>query len=296
MHELIRLLPSEDKIKKIEKKGNISIIDTTKDKYVIKKHTPKTLETYTYLNAKGFTFYLPLLKSNNNYDIYPYINNIRLNDEEKIIETIYILSILHSKTTQYQNISTYDIKTIYEENNDKINKLEESLNNIRWIIEEKSFIPPSKYLLLRNISIIYISLQNARYYLEKWYQNTKNDKSKKVVLIHNNLTLDHVIHSQNTYLISWNKAKFDSPIYDLISLYKETYDLTDFKEIFKIYNNKYELNIKERYLFYSLISIPPPITFTKSEVLNTKNIHNIIKYLNKTNEFILYNNPTKTND
>ena len=104
-----------------------------------------------------------------------------------------------------------------------------------------------------------------------------------------------MIKGDNTYLISWDKSSKASPIYDLLSLYQNTYDKTDFSSLFEIYNSKYPLMKEELYLLYALLLVPKKLELSSNEIVNTKDVYRLTNYLIKTEEFISKYNSEKSN-
>ena len=123
------------------------------------------------------------------------------------------------------------------------------------MIEKEVYMSPSGYLIARNINIIFGSIYYAKHNLEEWYKKIDNNKNERVVNIHNNISLDHYIKNEKPYLISWNKSRIDSPIYDLLSFYKNHYLDFDFDDLFHFYESGYPLKEDERLLLFTYMAI-----------------------------------------
>ena len=275
-------------IKKITYKNNSIIIETEKEKYIIKdKKNIKTKELYTYLNNRNFNNYIPLEIDDSNIEIYKYIEEKNISKEEKAIDLIYVMSMLHVKTTSYKEVILDDVKKIYEEINNRINYLYKYYNNMQDNIESKTYYSPEEYLLIRNISYIYNSLDYSKLKIEKWYELKKQETKERVVQLHNNLSIDHVIEGDKTYLISWKKAKKDIVIYDFINFYKNEYLNLEMNSLFKIYQSKYKYTKDEEQLFSSILSLPYKIEFKSDHYINNQITKKLIKYIIKTKKFLL---------
>lgn len=276
------------KLDKISLINNVKIVDTSNGKYVIKKKKNDDInELFRYLKSKGFHNYLSFINnSNDNYLIYPYINGIPLDVESKVKDIIVIIGQLHSKTSFYKVNSIDKIKEFYESQIKQIESLVKYYNDLRFMIEEQSFISPSNYYLLRNISWIFNSLNSSKYFLDKWYNTFKGKKNRRVCLIHGNLDFEHLLESDDKFLISWDKAHNDTPIKDLIDIYKKGYKYVSFYELFMLYEDISVLLPEEKYLLFSLILIPDKLNFRKSEILNMQEVYYLVKYLNTSNEII----------
>lgn len=276
------------KIKKYHNRGKIKIIDTNKGKFVLKrKKIDHKEELYNYLSTKKFENYIkPYNNLEDDYEIYPYIDEAIIDNDDKALDIIYLITMLHNKTTFYKNYSADEKKKIYEEHNRYLDYLMSYYDNIRWIIEEESYPAPSNYLLLRNLSLVYIAIDSSRFFIKKWYDIAKNKTTKRVARIHGNLSLEHLIESNNIYLISWDKSKIDMPILDFYHFYQNNYLNLDFTNLFNIYLSKYPLYEEEKYLLFSLLLKPTKLELINSEIINTRKVYNLIEYLATTNEFV----------
>ena len=264
---------------KYQKKGNIYLINTKDNKYVIKK-TNK--ETYEYLISRDYN-YLPNIIYLDNYIIYEYEDEIVRPNEEKILDIIYLVSLLHKKTSYTKNITQNDIKEIYEDIVNNINFLKIYYDVLMSKIESKEIMNPAEYYLARNISLIYLSLDKCLKDINDWYNENKNIDSIRYTMNHNNLKLDHIV---NNHLISFEHAKENMPIYDIYKLYKDTYNQTDWYDLYLKYNKEFKLNKEEEKLLFILLLIPNKIEFKANEYNNTLLVQDEIEYLNKTNDLI----------
>lgn len=265
---------------------NTKVIDTNKGKFVVKKNNHNNNDLFRYLETKNFNNFLNIYDYDDDYEIYPYVDQINMSYEEKALDIVYLISVLHNKTTFYKTTDIDNLQKIYEDINTKLNYLNHFYDNIKMIIEEDSYMSPSMYLLLRNSSIIFRSIDESKYFIDKWYNLAKNKKNFRVVTIHNYLELDHLLKGDSSYLISWDKSCKASPIYDLLSLYKSTYEKLDFSSLFEIYNSKYPLLEEELYLLFSLLLVPSKIDLSNREIINTKEVYKLSNYLMSTINFI----------
>ena len=249
-------------INKITIKNSVRIID---NKYVIKNKKNNVSNTYNYLMARSFDYFPEIIKEDDKMIYYKYIDDIDEPKEQKIIDLIILLSLLHSKTTFYREVDLDYYKYIYESVNNDIDSVYNYYNNLMDNIENEIYMSPANYLIARNISVIYNSIMYARENIKKWYELIDDKRKVRLVTIHNNLSLDHYIKNDKPYLISWDKSKIDMPIYDLILLYKRNYLDFEFNDIFKLYLSKYPLNQEEMVLFLAIIAIPDKIRYMGSQ-------------------------------
>lgn len=273
----------------IKEKGNVKIIDTDKGKYVLKKKKRDDLrDIFKYLNGKQFSNFVNTISDDEDeYDIYPFLEDNYLTEEEKITEIAHLMSFLHNKTTTYRKVHIDDIKKFYETETEKLNYFEKYYESLRNQMEEEYFLAPSKYLFLRNYTFYSQAIYYAREFLEKWYNIMTTKENKRVALTHNQLDTTHLLESNIPYIISWEKAKIDSPLYDFYYFYNKNYQKVDMQEIFSIYNTRYELLEEEKYLLFYQLLLPKKIEWQKKEIENVKVVYESHKYLKKTFDFIL---------
>lgn len=287
MNNEIRLVAAKYNIfpKRVTIKNSAKIID---NKIVIKKRKNNDLDrTYKYLKSRSFDYFPELMDVNNDYEIYPYIEDTDEPIEQKAIDLIHILSLLHSKTTFYREVDIDKNKQIYEDITIKLDYLNNYYNDLITLIEKEVYMSPSSYLIARNINIIFGSIYFAKDSIEKWYKKIENSKNERVVHVHNNINLDHYIKNDKPYLISWNRSKIDSPIYDLLSFYKSHYLELDFDDLFHYYESNYPLKEEERLLLFSCMAIPDKIEIESDEYKMCIKINKMMDYLYKTSNLIM---------
>lgn len=270
-----------------EKRGKSFIVEADNgNKYVIKKKNNNS-EIYNYLNSRSFNYYPENIGNNNDeYDIFTYVDEYSIPPEQKIVDLIDLVSLLHNKTTHYKEITEDEYKKIYEDIDNNIIYLKEYYNDIITIIDTKVYMSPSEYLFARNYTKIISSLEFCKQELDKWYEKVKNSQKKRLVIIHNNLSLEHFLRNDNSYLISWDKSRIDMPIFDLYKLYKNDGLDIEFSSILKRYESKYPLFEEERELLFILMSLPDKIEFIGNEYDCCVNVTRMIDFIYKTDVII----------
>ncbi len=267
-------------INKITLKKKIKIIN---DDYVIKKQKESLNDTYNYLMSRSFNNFPKIIDNRDGYVYYEYIEDLNEPKEQKIIDLILLISILHSKTTFYEEVDLDYYKKIYEDITNRIDDTYNYYNNLMDNIDNEEYMSPANYLIARNITLVYKSLNYAKENIALWYEIIPDKRKARVVMTHGNLNLEHYLKSDKSYLISWDNSKIDMPIYDLVLLYKNNCLEFDFIDLFKIYLSKYHLNDDELLLFLVLISIPDKIKLEKTEYQTVLSIKRLLDYLYKTN-------------
>lgn len=287
MNNYVRKIASEYNIpiNKITIKNNTRIID---DKIVLKKKKNNDLNNvYKYLKSRSFDYFPEPITIDNLYEVYPFLEDTYEPSEQKATDIMHLLGLLHSKTTFYREIDINKNKEIYENISDELEYLNNFYNDLITMIEKEVYMSPSGYLIARNINIIFGSIYYAKHNLEEWYKKIDNNKNERVVNIHDNISLDHYIKNEKPYLISWNKSRIDSPIYDLLSFYKNHYLDFDFDDLFHFYESGYPLKEDERLLLFTYMAIPYKIEIISDEYEMCIKINKMIEYLYKTSNLIM---------
>lgn len=270
------------------KKKKVTIIDSTSGSYVIKeKSDNKVKEAYNYLISRNFDYFPKLANEmRDDVNVYEYIEEINMPKEQKAMDMMELVALLHNKTTYYKEITEDKYKEIYDNLKNNILYTKNYYDNIYNILIEEVMPSPSHYLLMRNIYKIFSALDYTLEKLDDWYQSTKEDLKERVAFIHNNLEIDHFIKSDKEYLISWEKARVDAPILDLINFYQKEYMNFDFETLFKRYLKNYPLKDNELSLLFIVISIPPIIDLEGEELKVTRDIRKKLDYIFKTESLI----------
>lgn len=264
--------------KTIKKINNSYLVETTNNKYIIKERNKDLKNKFNYLLSRGFT-YFPNYTFVEDYDIYDFVEDITISEEEKLEELINLLSLLHTKTTRYKKVDIDDYKIIYEDLNNKIEQLNNYYIELNNLIDSKIYMSPSHYLLVLNISKIYSALSFCKEELDNWYELIKTTPKQRIAFIHNNPDTSHIIRNKNPYLISFNKSKLGMPIEDLLILYNKYSKNNNFDILLDNYQKRYPLKEEELKLFFIQISIPDEIKFTQDELNNTIQVKNTLEKL-----------------
>lgn len=266
MNEIINKYITD--IKKITYKKDYSIIETsTNKKYIIIKKRKNKEKLYDYLTSINYNLYKKPLNINDKYEIFS-LNDL---EEESITNA---LITLHYLTEEFRECSKDDLKKIKEKIMLNLDKCYKYYLNLQEKIENMSFPPPDKYLLINNISQIYKLLEVSKYRLD----NLELNSLREVILINN---FDNNIFKN---IIDFNYYSKDIFVYDLEKLYKKDYK--NFKDVLKKYNDKLKISKEEWNLLSILISIPEEVTLENNHYNDCIKIRNLINYVNYTFSFL----------
>ena len=281
------------KARRYEKKGKVTIIDTKDKKYVYKEGKIES-QILNYLKSRSFE-YIPSFLNNiqDTYQLSEYISDLNIPKEQKMLDLIRLIALLHSKTTHYKEIDLDYYEQIYEDLDGNINYLYIYYTDLITLIESKVYMSPSESMLANNITKIYQTLSKNKERLDKWHSHIKEKRKERRVVLHNNLKLEHFLETDIPYLISWDKAKIGNPVFDIYKLYQNHILDFDFETILNEYEKSYPLLKEEKELLFILISMPDLIDFKQDEYTNCKIISKMLDKIYKTEMFL---SPEKPKD
>ena len=284
MNKSIEVLKSIYKPYRYTIKGKSTILETTCGNFIIKPKNKDINELYTYLTNRGFMNYPKIIDSSRDeVNVFEYVEDIKLPKEQKCDDLIEIIASLHNKTSYFKEVSEDKFKSIYEDIKSNISYLSNYYNTLYEIGFNEVYASPSNYIFMRNYFKINAALEYANSELDNWYSLVTNETKIRVCLIHNNLELNHLL---NNKLISWDNYMIDTPVIDIVKLYKNEWKNINFSEILERYIYKFSLLDYEKKLLFILISMPPQIKKSNNEFEKCKVISEVMDYVFKTEELI----------
>lgn len=267
--------------------GKIIILESTSGTFVVKEISKNIEKIYSYLKSRNFdNFPLIVDDSRSNLVVFEYVNDTVYPKEQRAIDLVKLVGNLHKKTSFYKDVTQDKFKEIYDAILSNINYLSELYDNYFDTFYKDIYLSPSKYLFMQNYSKIKANLSFCKSELDSYYDLVKTKNNTRVCVNHGNLSLDHFIRNSKDYLISWDNYCYDSPVLDLVKLYKKEFFNINFNNLLKTYFNIYSFTKDEEKLFFILISLSDEIKFLDNELISTQNIRKILDYIYKTEELI----------
>ncbi len=274
---------------KITKIGSVYLFNTMDGDFVIKLN-PKIdyKKLYNYLYSRSFS-YVPSLSLDSRDDmlVLEYQEDVSTDFNQKIIDMMEVVGLLHSKTSYYKDVTIDRYKEVYQNVHDNLLYLEKYYLDYFNMYLENTYYTPSEYLFLRSYSVIDGAISYCLDNLSTWYSGVSTKNSERVSLIHNNLKLEHFIRNTDSYLVSWDNYTYDSIVLDLFKLYRNDWDKVSFKEAISTYDNLHTMLDDERMLFNILISMPFKIDMNLGEYEKCREIRRLIMYLDKSAKLVL---------
>ncbi len=287
MNRSLEVLKSIYKPYRYTLKGKVTLLETTSGDFIIKPKKKEIPELYTYLVSRGFDNFPKLIDgARKDVNVYEYISDTSMPLEQKCTDLVDVIASLHNKTSYFKEVSEDTYKEIYEGIDGNIAYLKNYYDTFYERHFNEVYMRPSTYLFMRNFTKVTAALDFCKNELDEWYKLVKDEKKTRVAVVHNNLELNHFIKNGKDYLISWDNYKIDTPLLDIVNLYKKEYLSINFEETLARYFTLYPLLEHEKKLLFILITLPPVICDKDKELSKCKEMRRILDYIFKTEELI----------
>lgn len=270
-------------------KGKSIILFSTTEDIVIKNSNANIRDLFMYLESRGFYNFPDLINDYRyNINVYKYIKDIEYPKEQRAQDLITTIANLHYKTSYFKDIREDKFKEIYESVLSNINYLDEVYDSYYDKIFKNIYMSPSEQIFMNNYTKLKANLKFSNNLLDEWYSDVKDLNRIRVATLHNNLKLEHFLKSDKNYLISWDDSIIDSPVLDLVKLYKNEYFDLNFESLLDKYENVFKLSKEEKKLLYILLSIPPILKLNDNvdEFRQCEDLRKILDYVYKTEDLI----------
>ena len=268
-------------------KGKATILETTSGDFIIKEKNKDLNELYNYLISRGFDNFPKLIDSSRkDLNVFEYVESINMPKEQMCDDIIDLIASLHNKTSYFKEVSEDKFKSIYEDIKSNISFLKNYYDTMYEIGFSEEFMSPATYLFMRNFYKINAALDFCDREIDEWYELIKGESKIRVSVVHNNLSIEHFLKGNKEVLISWDNYLIDTPIIDIVKLYKNEYLNMNFSEVLERYFYKFPLLPYEQKLLFVLITMPPEIKMINDEFNKCKNISKVIDYVFKTEDLI----------
>ena len=268
-------------------KGKATILETTSGDFIVKEKNKDLNELYNYLISRGFDNFPKLIDSSRkDLNVFEYVDTINMPKEQMCDDIIDLIASLHNKTSYFKEVSEDKFKSIYEDIKSNISYLKNYYDTMYEIGFNEEYMSPATYLFMRNFYKINAALDFCLKEIDEWYNLIRNETKIRVSVVHNNLSIEHFLKGSREVLISWDNYLIDTPIIDIVKLYKNEYLNMNFSEVLERYFYKFPLLPYEQKLLFVLIVMPPEIKTSNDEFNKCKNISKVIDYVFKTEDLI----------
>lgn len=286
MNEKLKEIVLKYKPLKYTIKGKTINVNSMQGNFVIKPAKKDIISLFNYLNSRSFYNYPKVIAKDDDYITYEYLKELETPKEQQLLDLVLVVAKLHNKTVYFKEVTEDKYKEIYDNIKDNVIYLRDYYSGIYDEAFNEIYISPAKYNFLLNYSLLNNDLAFILDELDEWFNLVKESNKQRVCLIHNNLSLEHFIKGMDSYLISWDKYTFDTPVMDIVNLYHNEYLTCDFSGILKEYLKNFKLSVDEEKLLFILLSLPDKVNFDDSEFNNTINVANLVDYIKRTEKLI----------
>lgn len=286
MNEKLKEIVLKYKPLKYTLKGKTINVNSMQGDFVIKPAKKDIISLFSYLNSRSFYNYPKVIAKDDDYITYEYLKELETPKEQQLLDLVLVVAKLHNKTVYFKEVTEDKYKEIYDNIKDNVIYLRDYYSGIYDEAFNEIYISPAKYNFLLNYSLLNNDLAFILDELDEWFNLVKESNKQRVCLIHNNLSLEHFIKGMDSYLISWDKYTFDTPVMDIVNLYHNEYLTCDFSGILKEYLKNFKLSVDEEKLLFILLSLPEKVNFDDSEFNNTINVANLVDYIKRTEKLI----------
>ena len=268
-------------------KGKATILETTQGDFLIKEKNKDLNELYSYLISRGFDNFPKLIDSSRkDINVFEYVESITMPKEQMCDDIIDLIASLHNKTSYFKEVSEDKFKSIYEDIKGNISYLKNYYDTLYEIGFSEIYMSPATYQLMRNFYKINAALDFCNREIDEWYELIRGEAKIRVSIVHNNLSIEHFLKGSKEVLISWDNYLVDTPIIDIVKLYKNEYLNMNFSEILERYFYKFPLLPYEQKLLFILITIPPEIKTEDNIFMQCRENNKVIDYVFKTEDLI----------
>ena len=284
-NEIKRIIEKYKPLKYTIKGKTVNLFSTAGD-YVVKPTKKNIKELFNYLSSRNFTSFPKIVEQNDDYITYEYVESLDTPKEQQLLDLVLVVSKLHNKTAYFKEVTEDKYTEIYDNIKNNILFLKDYYSKMYDEAFTEIYSSPSNYYFLLNYSLINNDLTFVENELDEWFNLVKEANKQRVCLVHNNLSLDHFVKGMDSYLLSWDKYSFDTPVIDIVNLYKNEYLTCDFSGILKEYLKNFKLSKDEEKLLFILLSLPDEIHKEMSEFNNTCNVVLVVDYIKRTEKLI----------
>lgn len=268
-------------------KGKVTKLETTSGDFIIKPKNKDLVGLYSYLTSRDFNAFPKIVDaSRKDVNVFECVEDIRMPREQKCDDLIELIASLHNKTSYFKEVSEDNFKAIYEDIKSNINYLKNYFDTLYEIGFNEVYMAPSTYEFMRNFYKIDASLNFCDKELDDWYEIIRKESKVRVAIVHNNLELDHYFKNSRDVIISWDNYLVDTPVIDIVKLYKKEYLNMDFSEMLSRYLYRFPLLDYEKKLLFILLALPPEIKKEDTEFKRCQSMSKVLDYIFKTEELI----------
>lgn len=218
------------------------LIDTDRGTFLLKPHQDLDA-TFLFLENHHIPFFERKAYQDERYDAYSYEVQKVLDPRSKRRDLSIVLASIHKNTCFYKEKDMHRIETFYDTYSKRIDDLWDYYHSMSDALERYLFPTPAMRYYLRYSSMIFFHLSLTQKLLRDWYQMAQDIPHERWVFCNRACTLDSYVQGKCDVLLDWSKAKFTSPLEDILILLTGQ---DDYYSLLRTYESIFELTPFER--------------------------------------------------
>lgn len=198
-------------------------------------------------------------------------------DERKELILFQQLGKLHGLTDKQQEFAKESLEKSYQDLLKRWEKRKLEIEHYADEAERKTYMSPFELTFLTHFNRMLALVEEAKTYLEQWYDTCMEKERFRAVLCHGKLDRSHMYYHPNGYgyLFNLEKAILDTPSRDLAISFRKSFQYTMWDETqganwLESYESFFKLEEEEKFLFASYLCYPELI-FQSVDHYRTRN-------------------------
>lgn len=296
MREIIKDLYNIDVLSFIKISDKVYKIKTGNQdyslKYIEQNNLDNTIEKLKILKIDFFVY--PIKNVYNQYvssfENINFIVSYWVEDENVALKDLKLKFFLDS-LADLHNRSFYTIRineSFFDETYDfianKIDKVEEYVEEHIRKIERIDYKSPSEWLFLLNYPIYVEAISKANKFLLEFKEKCEKKDSVRMAFTYNDFDYKHIIVKQEK-ILGIENVELTPPIYDIFYTFSSLNEINvDTKMYYEKYFNKFILDDYEKEWLLALLYIPKIENLSSNEVNNIKEVTKSLNYIRNSHE------------
>ncbi|KGX89203.1 hypothetical protein N784_01435 [Pontibacillus litoralis JSM 072002] len=191
----------------------------------------KWMETYRMANEYNLASVMPVYLTNQQelfiqhrkgiFYVIPWVETPHRDTPPYPFDLFYTtLAELHRRTATSQVVKREDFEQRMEEEKERITNWQDSLEGHVQSFEKKRFMAPFELQVCTHFRDLLAVCRASLDWCDRFLEDIEEDKKIRQCLCHGNVKASHFIYDENKpYLLNWERAMWNYPVFDLTSYY-----------------------------------------------------------------------------
>lgn len=233
------------------------------------------LEAYKKADTYRFKSIIPLYVTSNHqffvsveeglFYVMPWIEERQRDTPTYMFESLYsTLGAIHSRTSKTEVVNKERFEPFIEQHKKRIRSWKDTLERAVEKFEKRHYMPPIELQICTHFRDLIQVFGISEEWGDRFLEDMEEDKKIRHSLCHGNMKPSHFIYDDNQpYLINWERASINHPVYDLTEYFWHVIRFHDAPveqliSTFDSYEEKHSLLNSERSLFAIYLLNPDP--------------------------------------